>query len=218
MLSVIIVTSVLAAEPAPPPPPPTVSAPLTYPTWSLGAGLFFASEGSLGVGAALGGVLGGVSVPTVSPSVSLERAFTSHFAVGLGAQGTFTTTQSGMAETPSGSLGVGVSPRFVLTAPEAPVSFTFFTTVMIGYAAATSNVNLTGMLGQVSVLSGSVAGGGALELKLLERLAVRVQASFVRFSVSRLGVKASMNATESTATTTGVSFIPSPGLELRLYL
>lgn len=218
-----IVALLVAAEPGSlPPPPPAVApiqAPLSFPTWSLGAGMFLVSDLQLGIAGLGGGTLASLAAPTVAPSVSLERAFSPQFAMGLGLQGSFFSTQSGGSETPTGSLGIGFSPRFVLTDPTAPVSFTFFTTVMIGYAGTTTNVNLTGMNGVlVSALTGSVAGGGALEIKLLERLALRVQASFLKFSVARTGLKASPMATEAVVTVTGVSVIPSPGLELRLYL
>jgi hypothetical protein len=202
-----------------PPPAPAFSAPLTYPTWSLGAGLFLSSDGLGGLG--LGGIVvggGALSAPAVTPSVSLERAFSPAFALGVGLQGGFNTTSSGMANSPSGSLGVGVSPRFVLTTTEAPVSFTVFSTVMIGYSGASGNINVTGTAGEVTSLTGSISGGGALELKLLERLALRVQATFARLYVSRAALKTAPSAAEAIVTGGGVSFIPSPGLELRVYL
>ncbi len=225
MFVATVVAVLVAAEPGSlPPPPPAVAPiqpPLSFPTWSLGAGLYLVTDSPFPLAQALVGSLAtaAFAAPTVTPSVSLERAFSPQFAMGLGLQGSFFSTQSGGSETPTGSLGVGFSPRFVLTDPTAPVSFTFFTTVMIGYAGTTTNVNLTGMNGVlVSSLTGSVAGGGALEIKLLERLALRVQASFVKFSVARTGLKANATATEAVVTVSGVSLIPSPGLELRLYL
>lgn len=218
-----ILTVVLLAEssaaPLTPPPAPAFSAPLTYPTWSLGAGLFLSSEGLSGLG--IGGIIvggGALSAPAVTPSVSLERAFSPTFALGVGLQGSYNTTSSGMVSTPAGTIGLGVSPRFVLTNAEAPVSFTVFSTVMLGYSGASANVNVSGNASQVTSLTGSIAGGAALELKLLERLALRVQATFARLYVSRAAVRTAPSAMEAIVTGGGVNFIPSPGLELRIYL
>lgn len=212
MLTALLASALLSAtsDEAPSPPPlAALSQPIAYPTWSLGVGAFYDVERSVGSSVVTG-------APPVTPSVSLERAFSRQFAFGFGFQGTYQSTQAGSADAPFGTIGFSLSPRFVLTEPDAPVSFTFFTTAMLGYGAGTMSFGLATPSAQLTAITGSVSGGGALELKLLERLALRVQASFVRFSVSRSSVR--LTTGEAASTTVGVSVIPLPGLELRVYL
>lgn len=216
----------LADELATPPAPPSPTAPVTAPTWSLGAGLtFFAPTTQvIALAGQLGGTgLAGLTATTpVSPSVSIERLFSAQFALGLGVDASLESTSlTGIAATsPRGSIGLGLSPRFILTNADAPVSFTLYSTVFLGYASGGQAV--LGLAGNTltSAISGGVGGGIALELKLLERLSVRAQANLVRLTVSRTAIAVSANGamSESILNTVGVNVLPTPSLELRLYL
>lgn len=212
---------------APPVAPASALPPLATPTWSLGAGLsFFAPVSSVGLlgGTGAGGSLGTLATIPVTPSVSVERVFSPQFALGLGLEGSIQYVSSGSQTTsnaPAGSIGVGLSPRFTMTGPDAPVSFALFATLFGGY----NSIEGSGMPSSPPVLSSNalaigVGGGVAFELRLLERLAVRVQASLVRLSLSSFTTRISMLAPQNqfNETVVGGSFIPSPSLELRLFL
>lgn len=226
----LFASSALGEEFAPPPAPPTVSARLVTPTWSLGAGLSFFSPvysaGTLGGTGGLGS-LGAVATTPVTPSVSVERVFSPQFALGLGFEGSIQSLSGatqGPASSPTGTIGIGLSPRFIMTNADAPVSFTLFSTVSAGYSASgPGSVALgTGAAGFLSssALSVGLGGGVAFELRLLERLSIRVQANLVRLSVTSLTTRFSGGgpAIEQNQTLVGASFIPSPSIELRLYL
>lgn len=210
-----------AEESAPPPPPavaPSALPPLATPTWSLGAGLsFFASGVSGGIAATTPNGLAPLTSP-VTPSVSVERLFSPRFALGLGLEGTVqnVSTNRGATNVLIGAIGFGISPRFIMTSTNAPVSFTFFSTLLAGYStggqAVEGNPNVFG-----NALSLGVGGGIALELRLLERLALRVQANLARLSISTLA-SVSGGGNGFNQVVVGASFIPSPSIELRLYL
>ncbi|MBM4780529.1 MAG: hypothetical protein GQE15_22755 [Archangiaceae bacterium] len=225
LFSLILVSvPALADELATPPAPPATVASVTPPTWSLGAGLtFFAPTTQLiGVLGGTGGLSALATTTPVSPSVSIERLFSPQFALGLGLDASLESTSlTGIAATsPRGSVGVGVSPRFIVTNPDAPVSFTLYSTLFLGYASGGQAV--VGAVGNAltSAVSGGVGGGIALELKLLERLSVRAQANLVRLTVSRstIAVSSGGATSESVLNTVGVNVLPTPSLELRLYL
>lgn len=211
------------------------------PTWSLGAGLSYSFGGGLlglgGLGTAAPGGLGGLTVlayPSLVPNVSLERAFSNHFALGLGVEAGVSTTSMVGATRPnpvSGSIAIGLSPRFTLTSASAPVAFTVFATLATGYSSSGA-VFSTGTPTPVDVswssqaLSVGVLGGIALEKRFFERLAVRVQAQLARVSLNR-GWSASQSLDQSTGavvdarsvgSVVNASLVPSPSIELRLYL
>lgn len=228
MLAVVLLAAPTFAEElaAPPSPPAT---PTIAPTWSIGAGLTFFAPSStqlLAAGTAGLGSLGGLTTLTattpVSPSVSIERLFSPGFALGFGLEASLQSSSvTGLvAAGPSGSIGLGVSPRFILTNPDAPVAFTVYSTVFGGYASGGQAVlGLTGTA-LTSSLSFGVSGGVALELKLLERLSVRAQANLARFTLSRstIGVNSTGGSSQSVVDGVGFNIIPTPSLELRLYL
>lgn len=231
---VVIATTSLAEE----------QEPLTGPTWSLGAGLSLAFGGTLGPGAMLGGLgglggatpggLGGLSTASASlaPNVSLERMFSSRFALGLGLEGAVTTSATVGAMVPgpsSGSAAIGVSPRFTLTSPSAPVAFTVLATAFTGYFSQ-GGTSLITPLGEfpagAQTLTVGALGGIALEKRFLERFAVRIQAQVARVSFNRswtafptqdpsTGV---VSENRNAASYVSASFVPSPSIELRLYL
>ncbi|MDP3237068.1 MAG: hypothetical protein Q8S33_15010 [Myxococcales bacterium] len=115
----------------------------------------------------------------------------------------------------TGTIGFGVSPRFILTSADAPVSFTLFSTLFAGY-----NAGVPSALGNSVVFSNAlsvgVGGGIALELRLLERLSLRVQANLARLSLSTSTTASGLIGFSQVVV--GASFIPSPSIELRLYL
>ncbi len=212
----------LATPPAPPVPTPS---PLTPPTWSVGAGLTFFAPTTTQTVAAAGG-LGGLSALTtttpISPSVSVERLFSPQFALGLGLEASLQSSSiTGVAASgPSGTIGLGLSPRFILTNADAPVSFTLYSTVFAGYASGGQAILGLSGTSLTSAVSAGVGGGIALELKLLERLSVRAQANLVRFTVSHstISVMSGGQTSVSVVDAVGVNVIPTPSLELRIYL
>ena len=224
----LVATSALGEELVPPPAPPPISARLVTPTWSLGAGLsFFSPVFSAGLLGGTGGLagLGTLASTPVTPSVSVERVFSPQFALGLGFEGSIQSVSAAQtASSPTGTIGIGLSPRFIMTNADAPVSFTLFSTVSAGYSASgPGSVSLgTGTAGFLSsgALAVGLGSGVAFELRLLERLSVRVQANLVRLSVASLTTRFSAGGpvTEQNQVLVGASFLPSPSIELRLYL
>jgi hypothetical protein len=212
----------VAAPPAPLVVPPTRLPRLATPTWSVGAGLAFftPSYGLVGLGGAGGGLTSLSVLTPVAPSVSVERLFSPQFALGLGLEGSVQSNNFNPSSRSllTGSIGLGVSPRFIMTNPDAPVSFTLYSTLLAGYsgapgAATVSPAGLT-LSPPGSALSVGVGGGFAFELRLLERLSVRVQVHLARLSLtSQTFSNGAFNQL-----LLGASFIPSPSLELRLYL
>ncbi len=222
MLAVVLLAAPTFAEElaAPPSPPAT---PTIAPTWSIGAGLTFFAPSSqiLATGSGLGGLTTLSTTTPVSPSVSIERLFSSQFALGFGLEASLQSSSvTGLAAAgPSGSIGLGVSPRFILTNPDAPVAFTVYSTVFGGYASGGQAVLGLSGTALTSSLSFGVSGGVALELKLLERLSVRAQANLARFTLSRSRIVVSGTGTsESVIDGVGINIIPTPSLELRIYL
>lgn len=162
--------------------------PLLTPTWSLGAGLSFGSAGAYGLGGlvgatpgGLGGTVGGLSVgygyPSVAPNVSLERQFSTRFALGLGLEAGVNTSSTVGATRPSpasGSAAIGISPRFTLTSESAPVAFTVLATAFAGYGSSGGVVAVGApALGveaaySVQTLSVGVLGGIALEKRFFD--------------------------------------------------
>lgn len=227
LVAILVATAGLAEDLATPP------SPAPPPAWSLGAGITFfvpTTTAVLGAGALPGlGSLTTLSFTPITPSVSIERVFSPRFALGLGLEASLQSAggpraaNAGLAgnETSSGSIGVGVSPRFVMTAPEAPVSFTIYGSVFAGYAGQSLGILAGVMPSTSSSVSVGVGGGVAFELRLLERLSVRAQANLVRLSVTRLGIAipsaALVPMNETVFTTVSANVIPSPSLELRLY-
>jgi hypothetical protein len=218
----------LATPPAPPvaPTPPAPPSPLTPPTWSVGAGLTFFAPTTTQTVAAAGG-LGGLSALTtttpISPSVSVERLFSPQFALGLGLEASLQSSSiTGFAATgPSGTIGLGLSPRFILTNADAPVSFTLYSTVFAGYAGGGQAILGLSGTSLTSAVSAGVGGGMALELKLLERLSVRAQANLVRFTFSHSTISVMSGGAQTSVSVVdavGVNVIPTPSLELRIYL
>lgn len=223
--------------------------PLLTPTWSLGAGLSFGSAAAYGLGGLVGATPGGLGGATagglsvlaspylsVAPNVSLERQFSTRFALGLGlgleaGVNTSSTVGATRPSPASGSAAIGISPRFTLTSESAPVAFTVLATVFTGYAGyggvltigAPAMVEATYTAQTFSV---GVLGGIALEKRFLERFAVRIQAQLARVALNR-----QWNSYPSFDQATGTvldnrnvssfvnaSFVPSPSIELRLYL
>jgi hypothetical protein len=226
----VVIAVVVASAPSRADEP--AAAPPFVPTWSLGAGLTLGSQyfgGLLGTGGL--GVLGGLGTltyayPGIAPNVSIERAFSSRFALGLGleaAVGTSTTVGSTLPAPTAVSVNLGVSPRFTLTPRSAPVAFTVFATVFAGYSTFSYPVTEDRTTSSKAFSLGA-AGGMALEKRFLERLAVRVQAQLVRLGFVRTwatlptvpGPLAAENSTVNSSF--NASLIPSPSIELRLYL
>jgi hypothetical protein len=138
----------------------------------------------------------------------------------------------GMRPSPaSGSVALGISPRFTLTSETAPVAFTVLATVFTGYSGASSVISVNTpnpieLTGSSQALSVGVLGGVALEKRFFERMAVRIQAQLARVALNRY-----WNAGQSINQSTGdvidnrsvvsvvnASLVPSPSIELRLYL
>lgn len=209
------------------------------PTWSLGAGLSYTIGGGLlGLGS-LGtpsGGLGGLTVvssPSLTPNVSLERAFSPHFALGLGLEaGTSSVSVVGVPQRspPSGSVAIGVSPRFTLTSASAPVAFTLFATLATGFAGAGSVVSILTptpmeLTSSSQTFAVGAAGGIALEKRFFERLSVRIQAQLARVSLNRFWTASQLVDSEgavvnsrNVASVVNANLVPSPSIELRLYL
>ncbi len=221
--------------------PPEDESSRLAPTWSLGAGLSFGPGGSFGLGglASLGpsGGLGGLGVLTlanasVTPNVSLERVFSSRFALGLGLEGGVNTSSTVGATRPnpaSGSIAIGVSPRFTLTSQSAPVAFTVLATVFTGFASGGGvliSTPLQEFTFSAQTLSVGAMGGIALEKRFFERFAVRIQAQLARVTFSRNWSSSPTQDLTTGAVTdnrnvssfVNASFVPSPSIELRLYL
>jgi hypothetical protein len=227
-LAVIAVVAAAASSRADEPHQPQAVPPFT-PTWSLGAGLTFGSAyAGLLVGAGALGGLGSLTYasPGVAPNVSIERAFSSRVALGLGleaAVGTSTTVGSALPGPTSVSVNLGVSPRFTLTPQSAPVAFAVFATVFAGYSTLSYPVSEDQATGSRMLSLGALAGI-SLEKRFLERLAVRVQAQLVRLGLVRTWATLPTAPSPLTAenlvvsSTFNASVIPSPSIELRLYL
>lgn len=228
VVTLLAVRALAGEEFAPPPEPPVATPRVATPTWSLGAGLsFFSPVSSAGLlaGSSLG-LLGTVTTIPITPSVSVERVFSPQFALGLGFEGSVqsvvTAVQPSTAAptTSSGTIGLGLSPRFVMTNADAPVSFTLFSTLFAGYSSSGPSAGVSNFQVSSHALAVGVGGGIAFELRLLERLAVRVQANLARLSLSSVTVRTTggVAASEANQLLVGASFIPSPSIELRLYL
>ncbi|MBM4776425.1 MAG: hypothetical protein GQE15_01870 [Archangiaceae bacterium] len=209
------------------------------PTWSLGAGLSYTFGGGLlglgALGTASGG-LGGLTVassPSLTPNVSLERAFSSHFALGLGVEaGTNSISVVGVPQRtlPSGSVAIGLSPRFTLTKTSAPVAFTLFATLATGFAGSGSVVSILTptpmeVTSSTQTFAVGATGGIALEKRVFERLAVRIQAQLARVSLNRFWTTSQLSDSEggvvnsrNVASVVNANLVPSPSIELRLYL
>lgn len=199
---------------APGPQPPAAPPPATAPAWSIGAGLtFFAPVTTQTLTAGMVGLVGGLSLlAPVTPNVSIERLFTPHFALGLGLEASLSTTASATAAPISGSVGFALSPRFILTNVDAPVSFTLYATVFAGYASVALSAAPPLSASAVSL---GVAGGIAFERRLIDRLSLRAQASLVRLSLAQ--VTSATGASAAGTTAISANLIPSPSVELRLY-
>lgn len=210
--------------------PPLAEAKADPPRWSLGTGVGvgfggFTYVGSLSaVGAAPAGAGGlgalGSLGGTITPSVSLERVFTPRFALGLGLDGTIaTTTVVAGASSLMGRVGLGVSPRFTLTSEQSPVAFTVYATAFASYSAADY------VQSEAQTLWLGLLGGVALERRLVERVALRVQAQFLRVGFSRWWAATTVPAADGSPTqqpsvgsSFNAGFEPVPSVELRLYL
>lgn len=179
----------------------------------------------------LGGLTLGYGYPSLAPNVSLERVFSSRFALGLGLEGGLNTSSTvGTAPSlPWGSAAIGVSPRFTLTPESAPVAFTILATVFTGYSGFGGKYLITPLQEvtySVQTLSVGATGGIALEKRFLERFAVRIQAQLARVMLNRNWTSSpTRNATTEEVTESRIvssfvnaSFVPSPSIELRLYL
>lgn len=216
---VIITTSARAAEPE------------LEPTWSLGAGFSYGFGGLLGLGGmgtASPGGLGGLGVlasPSLVPNVSLERAFSNHFALGLGLEAGVSTSSTVGATRPnpvSGSVAIGLSPRFTLTSAAAPVAFTVFTTMATGFGSWSGAVDTSNS----QTFTVGLSGGVSLEKRFFERLAVRIQAQLARVTLNRAWsawqtIDPSTGAVvdaRSVGSVVNANLMPSPAIELRLYL
>lgn len=242
-LAVFVVTASSSAFAQNPPVEP--SRPLA-PTWSLGAGISFGFFGGLaslgglaGVGSTPAGGLGGLTTSggftvAASPNVSLERVFSSRFALGLGLEGGFNAGDTVGATLPnpsSGSVALGLSPRFTLTSEDAPVGFTAFATAFAGYSSLGAVLAFGGQTPMefeysAQLMTLGAAGGFALEKRFFERLAIRIQAQFVRVTLNRYWTTSrttdlssgTVTPSRNVSSVVGASFVPSPSIELRLYL
>lgn len=216
------------------------------PTWSLGTGLSFgsgsvgASAGGLGGLAATPGGVGGLGGLTtgfgagfaVVPNVSLERVFSSRFALGVGVEAGVSTNSTVGAPRPDptwGSAAIGVSPRFTVTPESAPVALTVLATAFTGFASSGGVWAVTPLQEftySAQTLSVGAMGGVALEKRFSDRLALRIQAQLARVALNRSWTvlptvdQATNTVSEgrSVGSFVSASFVPSPSIELRLYL
>lgn len=212
---VVIATTARAAEPE------------LEPTWSLGAGLSYGFGGLLGLVAASPDSPGLVALasPSLVPNVSLERAFSNHFALGLGLEAGVSTRSTVGSTRPSpvsGSVAIGLSPRFTLTSAAAPVAFTVFTTMATGIASWGGADNTSNS----QTLTLGLSGGVSLEKRFFERLAVRIQAQLARVTLNRTWsawqavdpMTGAVVDSRSVGSVVNANLVPSPSIELRLYL
>lgn len=210
-LASVLAASLFAAialaeeQPAPPPvPPSTRLPPINTPTWSLGAGLSFTPPLN-----ALG-----ITGSQFSPILSVERVFSPRFALGLGVDGSVQLESVLSATIFTGLLGLGVSPRFTLTKPDAPVAFTLFTTLFASYGRAPGTAGFATTFGT----SVGLAGGLAFELRLVERLSVRAQASVVSAGISSTTSSPVFGSVSLRQDVLTARLVFAPSVELRLYL
>ncbi|MDP3233768.1 MAG: hypothetical protein Q8N26_13390 [Myxococcales bacterium] len=131
-------------------------------------------------------------------------------ALGLGVEAAVTTLSP--FGTTWGSATIGVSPRFTLTPEHSPVAFTVLATVFTGY----SSLSVLGPMGTQTV-SGRASGGIALEKRFFDRLAIRIQAQLARVTLSRTSSPLT-TGNQAVGSVINASFVPSPSIELRLYL
>lgn len=189
------------------------------PNWSVGAGigwfqssdwLALPSTGAGGVGLQGGTLTFLPSVPT--PGLSVERTLNRQVSLGLGLTVDFQSALGSSVNLTRGSVSLAAGPRWTLTEASAPIAFSVYAAAMVGYA----NISLT-LPDQAALNSHSfrvgIHGGIAVERALLGQLALRIQLQMLRANLDHTFAAA---APAQGVTTTSLSAIPSPFIELRL--